>query len=182
MDLQQGVSMDAPALVGLLFMFSLGNKPNFYFCIVDVVLTRVFVWSKIGYRVFLFLKSRCSSGSASTTKQQEIQYRCSTPDAKSFVSVSDKSIEDLLNGCTLINDTFDGDRTPLPSPSFDKLLTHQKHKSVRSILQDTMQDDASFASSVHRRSPRRAPSSNSFRDLSPTRSVVSNVSLSQSRR
>ncbi|XP_046463606.1 protein brambleberry-like [Daphnia pulex] len=157
MDLQQGVSMDAPALVGLLFVFSLG------------------------YRVFLFLKSRCSSGSASTTKQQEIQYRCSTPDAKSFGSVSDKSIEDLLNGCTLINDTFDGDRTPLPSPSFDKLLTHQKHKSVRSILQDTMQDDASFASNVHRRSPRRAPSSNSFRDLSPTRSVVSNVSLSQSR-
>nr|CAH0113208.1 unnamed protein product [Daphnia galeata] len=162
MDLQQGVSMDAPALVGLLFMISLG------------------------YRVFLYLKSRCSP--ASQNKQQGIQYRCSTPEAKTFGSSSfDKSVEDLLSGCTLLDDTFDvNDRshTPLPSPAFnnfDMPLSHHKHKSVRSVLQDTLQNDASFTS-VHRRSPRRTPSSNSFmRELSPTRSVVSNISINQSK-
>lgn len=40
MDLQQGVSMDAPALVGLLFMISLGNE-HFLFQGLDVVLSRL---------------------------------------------------------------------------------------------------------------------------------------------
>ena len=140
---------------------------------------------EIGYQACLYIKKRCSPAT-SLSKQHEIQYRCSTPEEKiRQPTVSDKSVDDLLNGCTLINDTFDGDRssTPLPSPAWEStLFSHQKHPSVRSILQDSKLDDASFASSVHRRSPRRAASSNSFREPSPTRSVASNISVNQSRR
>ncbi|KAK4029654.1 protein brambleberry [Daphnia magna] len=160
MDLQQGVAMDAPALVGLLFVVS------------------------TGYRVFLYLKSRCSPITRAIDKPQEIEYRSSTPAAKVFVtSVSDNTVDDLLEGCTLLNDSFDGDRssTPLPSPSFEMFMSQQKHKSVRSLLQDSKLGDISLGSAVHRRSPRRANTSNSFRELSPTRSVASNMSINQSR-
>ncbi|KAI9560103.1 hypothetical protein GHT06_014113 [Daphnia sinensis] len=160
MDLQQGVAMDAPALVGLLFAVS------------------------TGYRAFLYLKSRCRPIPRAVDKPQEIKYRSSTPDSKEFVtSVSDKTVDDLLEGCTLLNDTFDGDRssTPLPSPSFEMFMSQQKHKSVRSLLQDSKLNDTSFGSAIHRRSPRRANTSNSFREPSPTRSVASNMSINQSR-
>lgn len=128
------------------------------------------------------MKSRLSPVITQSYKQPEIQYRCSTPDEKIFSpKVTDKSVEDLLNGCTLIDDTFDGDRTPLPSPTWESVLSPQKHPSVRSILQNSKFDDVSFESSVHRRSPRRL-SSNSFRDVSPSRSIASNISVNQSRR
>lgn len=131
----------------------------------------------------LFIKRRFSKD-ASLTIQQEIRYLCSTPEKSFRATVSDKSVDDLLNGCTLINDTFDGDHssTPLPSPPWDTLVSHPKHPSVRSILQDSKLEDASFASSVHRRSPRRTATSNSFREPSPSRSVISNMSMNQSKR
>ena len=137
--------------------------------------------------MFIYVRHRFSSDATDQNKQQQqIQYRCSTPDEKLFhPKVSDKSVDDLLNGCTLINDTFDGDRssTPLPSPSLDVIMSPQRpHPSVRTILQDSRLDDASFASSVARRSPRRSMTSHSFRDVSPNRTLASNMSMNQSRR
>lgn len=139
------------------------------------------------YRLFLFIKNRCSP--VLPDKRCEIMFRSSTPE-KPIVyggihtSVSDKTMENLLNGCTLIEDDDDEDersannRTPLPTPSWDSLLrqTQLHHPTVRSIVKDDISVNGSIAQ-LQRRSPRIA-SSMSLRD-DGTSSLNNTLNLSR---
>jgi hypothetical protein len=124
-------------------------------------------------------------------------FRSSTPEKPVIygreASVSDKTMENLLNGCTLIEDGYDEDdrsvnsRTPQPTPSWDSLMLRQPQQhnpTVRSLLQDDVSMNGSVAT-MQRRSPRIA-SSMSFRDdgtLTPTGSInTPNKTLNLSRR
>ena len=145
--------------------------------------------------MFLLIKDRCRP--IVPNKKHEIMFRSSTPEKPIIygreASVSDKTMENLLNGCTLIEDVDDEDdrsvhnRTPQPTPSWDSLLLRQPqphNPTVRSLLQDDVSLNGS-AATMQRRSPRIA-SSMSFRDdgtLTPTGSInTSNATLNLSRR
>ena len=145
--------------------------------------------------MFLLIKDRCRP--IVTNKKHEIMFRSSTPEKPIIygrdASVSDKTMENLLNGCTLIEDVNDEDdrsvhnRTPQPTPSWDSLLLRQPqphNPTVRSLLQDDVSLNGS-AATMQRRSPRIA-SSMSFRDdgtLTTTGSInTSNTTLNLSRR
>jgi len=144
--------------------------------------------------MFLLIKDRCRP--IVPDKKHEIMFRSSTPEKPIIygreASVSDKTMENLLNGCTLIDDGDDendrsvNNRTPQPTPSWDSLLCQPQshHPTVRSLLQDDVSLNGS-AATMQRRSPRIA-SSMSFRDdgtLTPTGSInTSNTTLNLSRR
>lgn len=136
------------------------------------------------------LKSRFLLSSEVEEKPQPIAYKTSTPEKKSWSDgLSEKNLDDTITGCTLLNGTLlDGtfqenksrSSTPKPTPAWDiSHLVSPQHPSVRSILQDSRLEDASFSNSFLRRSPRSKPS-NSFREPSPSRSIISNSSVNYS--
>lgn len=141
--------------------------------------------------MFQFVKSRCLLPLKSQKKTHPITYKTSTPEKKSWAEdPSVKNMDDTITGCTLLNGTLlDGtfredksrSSTPLPTPAWEvsHLISPQQHPSVRSILQDSRLEDASFSNSIIRRSP-RSKLSNNYREPSPSPSVISNSSVNQS--
>jgi len=121
----------------------------------------------------MFLINRLSTNKYQPVRveTQEIKHICSsTPRKKVDEGVGRKSAE-LTNDCTLIEeDAFEEDSI-LKSCSSTPVPTHWDNSSFRTLFHDKV-EDASFTS-LHRRSSRI---SNSFRDISPPRSVTPNQS------
>ena len=117
----------------------------------------------------MLLKEQCSTRKL-PLKLQEIQYVPLRQQNKDDVSIG-KSVDELINECTLIGDKdfedsiMDTRRSSTPIPSSWESV------SIRSLIQEKV-EDASFNSLI-RRSSRIG---NSFRDLSPPRSTTPNQS------